>query len=570
MAPKNNFNFEISLSVLNHLGRNLYRNSITVLGEAISNSWDADAKNVWIAIDHHGGSFTIKDDGTGMDADDFQGKFLKIGYTKRADGKMRTPGKRPFIGAKGIGKLALLSCAERITIFSKKTGQGYVGGTIDNSGLDRAITSDLTPDQYPLEAPDPKLITSLSKDHASGTIIVFQGTKEQIKSSVEHIRKMLALYFRFSILDKEFSIYVNDEKVGLDDLTDLLDATEFAWIINEYQDEFVKALPNLKNKPIAMKTVLGVRGFIATVEKPRNLKITGIDERATLDLFVNGRLREKNIIRHIPSQRIVESYLYGQIHFDKMDKKGSDPFTSSREGIIEGDKNFAELLKYLKGTALPKIIDTWDRLRLKRGEEGDDENSRKSKKQRKARDLYSLASGEYSPDETSPRRDVVDGWLDELRDDAEFNIESYVDCFLSENLARRFIDERRLPLSQRTKSDADQWRQRESAKRTKANLSYGIRKNDKDIDYLGMDELAFTVEGRTGNAGEKSLTLDAIEYAPVRNVVGHTGLLTDNGKTLLRLKHENIKARIKTLVAQKPPAKKKARTKKSADRKKSK
>jgi hypothetical protein len=162
---------------------------------------------------------------------------------------------------------------------------------------------------------------------------------------------------------------------------------------------------------------------------------------------------------------------------------------------------------------------------------------------------------------------VVDGWLDELRDDAEFNIESYVDCFLSENLARRFIAERKLPLSPRTKSEADQWRQRESAKKTKANMSYGIRKNDKDMDYLGMDDLAFTVEGRTGNAGEKSLTLDAIEYAPVRNVVGHTGLLTDNGKGLLRLKHENIKARIKTLVAEKPPAKRKAVTKKSTPRK---
>jgi hypothetical protein len=535
----------------------LYRNSITVLGEAISNSWDADAKNVWIAIDHNSGSFSIKDDGTGMDADDFQGKFLKIGYTKRADGKMRTPGKRPFIGAKGIGKLALLSCADRVTIFSKKKGAAYVGGTIDNSGLDKAITHDLTPDQYPLEAPDPTLLASLSKDHKSGTIIVFEGTKEQIRSSVDHIRKMLALYFRFSILDKDFSIHVNDNKVGLSDLTDLLDSTEFAWIINKYQDEFVRALPQLKSKPIALATALGVRGFIATVEKPRNLKITGTDERATLDLFVNGRLREKNIIRHIPSQRIVESYLYGQIHFDEMDKKGSDPFTSSREGIVEGNKNFAELLKYLKEKALPKIFDKWDELRLKRGEEGDDENSRKSKKQRKARDLYAIASGEYSPDESSSRRDVVDGWLDQLRDDAEFNITSYVDCFLSENLARRFISERKRVLSPRVKAEADQWRGRELQKKTKANLSYVIRKSDKDIDYLGMDDLAFTVEGKKANAGERSLTLDAIEYAPVRNVVGHTGLLTDNGKGLLRLKHENIKARIKDLVAEELPSKKK-------------
>src|ERR1700722_7489731 len=205
-------------------------------------------------------SFSIKDDGIGMDANDFQTKFLKIGYTKRADGKMQTAGKRPFIGAKGIGKLALLSCAERITIFSKKKGEAYVGGTIDNSGLDKAITNDLMPDQYPLETPDRKLIASLSKDHKSGTIIVFEGTKEQIRSSVDHIRKMLALYFRFSILDKNFSIYVNEERVGLDDLTDLIDATEFVWIINKYEDEFVKALPKLKSN-IGLKTSIGVRGF---------------------------------------------------------------------------------------------------------------------------------------------------------------------------------------------------------------------------------------------------------------------------------------------------------------------
>lgn len=567
LTPKPHFNFEISLSVLNHLGRNLYRNSITVLGEAISNSWDADAKNVWITIQQDTGKFTIKDDGIGMDADDFQNKFLKIGYTKRADGRMQTAAKRPFIGAKGIGKLALLSCAKRITIFSKKKGKSYVGGTIDNSGLDQAITHDLTPDQYPLEAPDSKLLGSLSKDHEAGTIIIFEDTKEQIRSSIDHIRKMLALYFRFSILDKSFSIYVNDEKVGLDDLTDLLDSTEFVWIINEYEDEFVGALTRLKSKKIALRSALALRGFIATVEKPKNLKITGTEERATLDLFVNGRLREKNILRHIPSQRIVESYLYGQIHFDKMDRKGNDPFTSSREGIVDGDKNFAALLKYLKERALPSVFDTWDKLRLKRGEEGDEENFRKSKKQRKARDLYTIASGEYSPDASSPRRDVVDGWLDQLRDDAEFNIASYVDCFLSENLARRYVAERKLTLVQGVKSEADKWRAAESQKKVKANLSYGIRKSDKDIDYLGMDALAVTVEGKKASTGEHSLTLDAIEYAPVRNVVGHTGLLTDNGKNLLRLKYENIKARIKTLVSKNAPAKKKGSAKKSGGQK---
>lgn len=68
------FTFDISLSVLNHLGRSLYRSFATVLGEAISNAWDADAKNVWIFIDREKGHFFIKDDGIGMSSDDFQNK----------------------------------------------------------------------------------------------------------------------------------------------------------------------------------------------------------------------------------------------------------------------------------------------------------------------------------------------------------------------------------------------------------------------------------------------------------------------------------------------------------------
>jgi HSP90 family molecular chaperone len=71
MKQSEQFTFEISLSVLDHLGRNLYRSFATVLGEAISNAWDADAKNVWIDINKKKNSFYIKDDGIGLTALDF-------------------------------------------------------------------------------------------------------------------------------------------------------------------------------------------------------------------------------------------------------------------------------------------------------------------------------------------------------------------------------------------------------------------------------------------------------------------------------------------------------------------
>lgn len=548
-----NFRFAISLSVLNHLGRNLYRNFITVLGEAISNAWDADAKNVWIDVDRESSRFSIKDDGVGMDAQDFQQKFLKIGYSKRSDGSMRTVGKRPFIGAKGIGKLALLSCAKRVSIISKKEDTNYIGGVIDNSGLDRAITNDLTPEEYPLEHLDWDLFKELSAEHKRGTIIVFEEAKDQIKNSVAHIRKMLALSFKFSLVDKDFSIYVNGEKVTLKDIQDVLDATEFLWIINKQDDEFTASLKKLKADPITFTTTLNVSGFIASVEKPRNLKITGTDDRATIDLFVNGRLREKNILRHIPSQRVVESYIYGQIHFDAMDQDAkADPFTSSREGVVEGDANFSALLEYLKREALPQIFDQWDELRLNRGEEGDEDNPRKTKKQRRARDLYNAAKDEYKTEEGTETKDDVDGWLNELRPDAEYNLSSYVDCFLSENLLRQYIRVYGVSLNKEAPNEIKQWQNLEAANLGKANISYAVRKDSDGLTYLGMDLLALSVEGTKAANGNQSLWTDAVLYKPIRNVVGHTGLLTGNAKSALSLTFENIKARVKKLISDKP------------------
>ena len=86
---------------------------------------------------------------------------------------------------------------------------------------------------------------------------------------------------------------------------------------------------------------------MATVEKPSQLKIRGTEEeKVSVDLFVNGRLREKDILRHIPSTRIVENYLYGQIHYDALDDE-TDRFTSSREGVISDDPKFRAFLKEL-------------------------------------------------------------------------------------------------------------------------------------------------------------------------------------------------------------------------------
>ena len=399
MPAETPFTFEISLSVLNHLGRHLYRSFATVLGEAISNAWDADARNVWIYVDKNKKGFWIKDDGTGMNADDFQNKFLKIGYSKRKKSKRSPKRERPYIGRKGIGKLALLSCADRISVISKVRGGEYVGGTIDNPALDEAITADLTPQDYPLSQVNMRAFAKHSEGHKQGTIIRFEKLKEGVKRSFGFLSKIIALYFRFSLIDSSFKIYLNDELITFKHLQDLLGKTQFLWKIGDYADPFVEALEKKFSKEAGHETrsivLVGTKGFIATVELPRDLKILTTDERVGVDLFVNGRIRERDILQHIPTARIVENYLYGQIHFDGLDDS-TDRFTSSREGVVADDPKYQQLLDRLRKELL-KIVEDWDKWRIKHREEGDPDNSRISKSRRASLSLFGSVTKQFMP-----------------------------------------------------------------------------------------------------------------------------------------------------------------------------
>lgn len=540
-----NFRFNISLSVLNHLGRNLYRSFITVLGEAISNAWDADAKNVRIYIDRETGTFVIKDDGFGMSETDFQDKFLRIGYSKREGGAvLRSPKDRPYIGAKGIGKLALLSCAEKISIVSKKVDTDYIGGVIDNTGLTSAIKNDLTPDEYPLGKMDLSSFSLYMPEHESGTIISFEETKEDIHNTISHLKKLIALYFRFALIDPDFNIYLNDELITLTDIKDLSDATEFVWIINDLKDPYIDTLTALLSTPIQINNKLNIKGFIATVKKPRYLKIAGTEEKVGIDLFVNGRLRERDILKHMPdfSTRYIASYLYGQIHFDELDQDGNDRFTSSREGVISWDDKYKELLKFFRESLLEEISNKWDELRLENGEDGDDENPRKSQKERRARSLYNLSAKEYS-DTTGN----VGLWIKQLQSDAEFNIPSYVDCFLSENLVRKFIKDKDISLEPR-RDKINHWRDRETSDKANGNLTIGIRLLDDDIYYLDMEDLVKLTEPRRGSPPDTLLT-DEAQFSPIRNAVMHTAQLTDEAKRKLATVFDNIKGKINGMLS---------------------
>ena len=547
MKKYTSFIFRISLSILEQLGRGLYRNFITVIGEAISNSWDADAQNIWIETKKNGkDGFVIKDDGVGMTAKDFSEKFLDIGYSKRKKGQSTKSNKgRPFIGRKGIGKLALLSCADKISILTKAKGHDYIGGVIIDKELDVAIQNSVDPNDYRLKKIEKSIFTKYTRGHTHGTIIHFDGLKGKTISNDDSLRKSIALNFRFSLLDKDFHIYLNNKEITIDDLKELRSNTQFLWEINQLKnddffDELKKTVKQSGNKEIPN---LSVKGFIASVNVPKNLNVFGTGEKIGVDFYVNGRFRESNLLRGTISTQHVASYLYGQIHYDEIDAKEIDPFTTNREGVRQENKDYQDFTKALQ-LVLFDIANEWDELRRKHKQDGDPDNKSMPKHQRKIEESKNSRARDFEKkiDETSLAPETKKRLKDKLREQSSSNTLIYQDLFILENLFREYIKTENLEsfssIQERfSGGDLNKINEciRIAKKHKKGNaedearhaLGGRIKKNDCDINYLDLICLGAILDMlKETHWRRQHLEDDAKEISPIRNAVMHTNEIT--------------------------------------------
>ncbi len=57
------YKIKLDRSVLKQLGSQLYGDTPSVIAELVANSYDADAKNVWITVDTSQNNIYVEDDG---------------------------------------------------------------------------------------------------------------------------------------------------------------------------------------------------------------------------------------------------------------------------------------------------------------------------------------------------------------------------------------------------------------------------------------------------------------------------------------------------------------------------
>ncbi len=108
--------FTVDSALLQELGERLVGKPYIALAELVKNSYDADATRVVIRF----GTDTIEiiDNGHGMDFEEFQSFWMRVGSQHKQEQKFSRNFNRPFTGSKGVGRLAVQFLARRIMMRS--------------------------------------------------------------------------------------------------------------------------------------------------------------------------------------------------------------------------------------------------------------------------------------------------------------------------------------------------------------------------------------------------------------------------------------------------------------------
>ena len=198
---------------------------------------------------------------------------------------------------------------------------------------------------------------------------------------------------------------------------------------------------------------------------------------------------------------------------------------------------------------LKTVINDWDIWRSEINQDGDSENPRITRKQRKSRELFNAVVEDFKPSKNNQdSRKKVGSWIESISDDAEFNLSSYAECFVSENLLRKYIIEKRIPIPQNVQNKINDWKNRAENAKQMANINFQIREDDSDLSHLDMDNLAYLADDETDRIKKATLRRDATEYKPIRDALAHTSRLTSIAKSRLSITCENIKSRITHLM----------------------
>src|ERR1035438_8945848 len=116
------------------LGRQQIAGIPTAISELFKNAHDAYADSVEADFYHSDGLFLLRDDGMGMTREEFEARWLTLGTESKLDSPsglapppidVRKP-KRPILGEKGIGRLAIGAIGPQVLVLTRAERSGHL------------------------------------------------------------------------------------------------------------------------------------------------------------------------------------------------------------------------------------------------------------------------------------------------------------------------------------------------------------------------------------------------------------------------------------------------------------
>lgn len=350
------YTMKINLSVLDHLGLNLYSSMPAVLSETVANAWDADAETVTIVIGTQ--EVTISDDGLGMNHADVNDKFLTVGYQRRIqpDGSVTPILRREVMGRKGIGKLSLFAVADEIEVWTIKCDDD--GSIIDRNAL-LLDAEDIRKHaqrsgEYEPRALDPSVVT-IDK----GTRLILRKLKmKPTKATIDGLRRRVARRFSVIGTEHEFDVSVNGTEIGPGD-RDYLEKIEFLWSAAN-DDRFERLATHATEKANISPVVSAskgwrIEGWLGTLLDRESVE----DANNVVVLMSRGKLVQEDLLMTVDAGGLFTKYVIGELEAEFLDDDGlPDIVTSDRQHLKENDERYEAITRWFED-ALREIGNRW-------------------------------------------------------------------------------------------------------------------------------------------------------------------------------------------------------------------
>lgn len=322
--------------VIEHLGIDMYQSPVAAIAELISNAWDADARKVHVQLPKSiqgDAEFVVSDDGAGMTIEECQDFYLNVGYNrrKRPDGE-RTPGGRPVMGRKGIGKFAGFGIASLLEVetISKKTGELTVFKLDINKLIGSEEVDGYVESSTPMEV---EVLNYLPPDEGRrerhGTRIRLQGLTLKKTPNVDRFRVSMAR--RFLLLERasEFTIFVHGAPIADEQGVENI---EFDFP-KDYSDN---------EAPAGMRVVDG--WGVESLRNGKEIKWRFVfykepirdEDLAGISIFSHHKLAQRpfffNLSGGLGGQQAL-SYLSGRVQAEYIDEQQKDLISTERQRI---------------------------------------------------------------------------------------------------------------------------------------------------------------------------------------------------------------------------------------------